>query len=326
MDKPGFYFCLCPDSTLARAHARDMLAACGQDGAPLSVFWADEGLDGSFWDALTLQGLGVSQRNLFVRNAHLLPAEIWKKLSAALGTPRPGILPVFFLESAWEKGQPKLPAHLTKLRCFEFAEKKHWIWRAPALDARGVRRFIQEKASALGLSIRPEPLEVLGETLPPDAASISAAMEQLALLVEDGVVELAHTRNIAQYAPDLVLFELIRHIQEGRADKAWQAILREGDGGEGILFPLLGLMAREGRMLWQLQAGENIYVPQHVAGMKRKLAARLGDSGLAELFAALCEAEWSVKSGRLQPGQAMEKLIAELTLLFAPGKKHGAVG
>ena len=234
-----------------------------------------------------------------------------------LGVPRPGILPVFFLESVWEKGQPKLPPHLTKLRCLEFAEKKRWIWRAPALDARGIRRFIQERASALGLTIRPDAMEVLGESLPPDAASVSSAVEQLSLLAHDGVIELEHTRNIARYTPDLVLFDLIRHVQEGRADKAWHAVLREGDSGDGILFPLLGLMAREGRMLWQLQAGESVYVPQHVAGMKRQLAARLGSAGLARIFAALCEAEWSVKSGRLQPGQSLERLIAELTLLFA---------
>ena len=302
---------------LAREHARSMLSACGQGDAPLSIFWADEGLDGGFWDALTLQGLGGTRKNLFIRNAQLLSSEVWKKLSAVLGVPRPGILPVFFLESVWEKGQPKLPPHLTKLRCLEFAEKKRWIWRAPALDARGIRRFIQERASALGLTIRPDAMEVLGESLPPDAASVSSAVEQLSLLAHDGVIELEHTRNIARYTPDLVLFDLIRHVQEGRADKAWHAVLREGDSGDGILFPLLGLMAREGRMLWQLQAGESVYVPQHVAGMKRQLAARLGSTGLARIFAALCEAEWSVKSGRLQPGQSLERLIAELTLLFA---------
>jgi len=303
-----------------------MLSACGQGDAPLSIFWADEGLDGGFWDALTLQGLGGTRKNLFIRNAQLLSSEVWKKLSAVLGVPRPGILPVFFLESVWEKGQPKLPPHLTKLRCLEFAEKKRWIWRAPALDARGIRRFIQERASALGLTIRPDAMEVLGESLPPDAASVSSAVEQLSLLTHDGVIELEHTRNIARYTPDLVLFDLIRHVQEGRADKAWHAVLREGDSGDGILFPLLGLMAREGRMLWQLQAGESVYVPQHVAGMKRQLAARLGSAGLARIFAALCEAEWSVKSGRLQPGQSLERLIAELTLLFASTPKCDMAG
>lgn len=307
---------------LARDHARSMLSACGQGDAPLNVFWADEGLDDTFWDTLTLQGLGFTGKNLFVRNAQALPAETWKKLSAALGTPRAGILPVFFLESAWEKGQPKLPAHMAKLRCFEFAEKKRWIWRAPALAAHTMRRFLQERAASLGVSIQPDAIEILGEILPPDAASILAALEQLSLLAENGVVTSEHTKNIAQYAPDLVLFDLIRHIQEGRADRAWRSILRESEGGDAVLFPLLGLMAREGRLLWQLRAGENVYVPQHVAGMKRQLAARIGFIGLARLFNALCEAEWSVKSGRLQVGQALERLIAELTLLFAPAQKH----
>ena len=284
-----------------------MHGVCCRPAGRVTRLSAYSGRMRGFWDALTRQGLGGTRKNLFIRNAQLLSSEVWKKLSAVLGVPRPGILPVFFLESVWEKGQPKLPPHLTKLRCLEFAEKKRWIWRAPALDARGIRRFIQERASALGLTIRPDAMEVLGESLPPDAAS-------------------EHTRNIARYTPDLVLFDLIRHVQEGRADKAWHAVLREGDSGDGILFPLLGLMAREGRMLWQLQAGESVYVPQHVAGMKRQLAARLGSAGLARIFAALCEAEWSVKSGRLQPGQSLERLIAELTLLFASTPKCDMAG
>lgn len=101
-----------------------MLASCGYNDCPVTVFWADEGLGEKFWDVLTLQGLGSSRQTLFIRNAQILSAEVWKKLSGALGIPRPGIMPVFFFEGAWEKGQPKLPAYLTRLKCFEFADKK----------------------------------------------------------------------------------------------------------------------------------------------------------------------------------------------------------
>lgn len=322
MDKPGFYFCICPDSLLAREHVHDMLASCGYNDCPVTVFWADEGLGEKFWDVLTLQGLGSSRQTLFIRNAQILSAEVWKKLSGALGIPRPGIMPVFFFEGAWEKGQPKLPAYLTRLKCFEFAGKKRWIWRSPSLDSRGIRNFLQERAKFRNLTLEPNTLEILEEILPPDAAAISAVVEQLALLVDDGVVRPEHTKEIASYVPDMVLFDLIRHIQDGRLDKALELVLREGDNSDGVLFPLLTLMTREARILWQLLAGENVYVPQHIVGLKRRLAANLGFRGIAKIFAALSKAEWNVKSGQLQPGQALEELIAELVRLFTFPRKH----
>ena len=105
MEKPGFFFCICPDSTLLREWMeRELLAPLAEQAkngasslmgglvparsaAPdIQTFWADEGLDRRFWDALTLLGMDGRQRVLIVRGAHLLSAEIWKKLSATLST------------------------------------------------------------------------------------------------------------------------------------------------------------------------------------------------------------------------------------------------
>ena len=128
MDRPGFFFCICPDAALLREYVEKELVAplaSGDSGAPgpdVHTFWGDEGLDRRFWDALTLLGMDGRSRVLVVRGAPQLPADVWKKLSSLLGTPRPGVLPVFCLECPWEKGQPKLPAHVAKLKCLAFAE------------------------------------------------------------------------------------------------------------------------------------------------------------------------------------------------------------
>ena len=163
MDIPGFYFCLCPDSTLAREHVDGLLKRVNAVGREREIrtFWADEGLDGRFWEALTMQGLTERPRALLVRGAQTLTAEVWKKLSAVLATPRPDILPVFFLESLWEKGQPKLPAHIAKLRCLEFADKQGWVWRSAGLDARALRKHVQQRAAALELRLTPDALDAL---------------------------------------------------------------------------------------------------------------------------------------------------------------------
>ena len=320
MDIPGFYFCLCPDSTLAREHVDGLLKRVNAVGREREIrtFWADEGLDGRFWEALTMQGLTERPRALLVRGAQTLTAEVWKKLSAVLATPRPDILPVFFLESLWEKGQPKLPAHIAKLRCLEFADKQGWVWRSAGLDARALRKHVQQRAAALELRLTPDALDALCAVVPPDAAAVRGVLEQLALASGDGEVGVELVRNMAESAPEVIIFEFIRHLQSGNSAAVWRTLLREGDGGESLLFPLLALLTREARLLWQIQAGENVWLPQQTANLKRSLASRLGTSGLANLFAVLMEAEWAVTSGRRQPLQALEELVGSLTLAFTP--------
>ena len=320
MDIPGFYFCLCPDSNLAREHVDGLLKRVNAVGREREIrtFWADEGLDGRFWEALTMQGLTERPRALLVRGAQTLTAEVWKKLSAVLATPRPDILPVFFLESLWEKGQPKLPAHIAKLRCLEFADKQGWVWRSAGLDARALRKHVQQRAAALELRLTPDALDALCAVVTPDAAAVRGVLEQLALASGDGEVGVELVRNMAESAPEVIIFEFIRHLQSGNSAAVWRTLLREGDGGESLLFPLLALLTREARLLWQIQAGENVWLPQQTANLKRSLASRLGTSGLANLFAALMEAEWAVKSGRRQPLQALEELVGSLTLAFTP--------
>ncbi len=331
MPGPGFFFCICPDAALLREYMERELFASPEGGASdtpdVQLFWADEGLDRRFWDSLTLLDMSGRRKVLVVRGAHLLPADIWKKLSAVLGTPRSGVLPVFCLECAWEKGQPKLPAHIGKLKCLSFAETKKWIWRSAGLDARSLRPYVQKQAAALGLRLVPEALNNLAEMLIPDAAAVRGVLEQLSLASADGSVDVALVRQMTEFTPDAMIFDFIRRLENGDARAVWKTLLREGDGGESLLFPLLTLMAREARTLWQMNAGEKVFVPQYVEAEKRRLANRLGFEGISRIFMSLCRAELSVKSGARQPLQAMEELVADLSLEFtgaagaAPGRR-----
>jgi DNA polymerase-3 subunit delta len=340
MDRPGFFFCICPDAALLRSWMESELLAplidqAKQSGPSLmgglmpssssapdiQTFWADEGLDRRFWDALTLLGMDGRQRVLIVRGAHQLSAEVWKKLSSSLATPRPGVLPVFCMECPWEKGQPKLPAHIAKLKCLAFAEKQKWQWRSPGLEARTLRQYIQREAATLGLRMAPEALNTLAEMLIPDASAVRGVLEQLSLASQDGAVDVSLVRQMTEFTPDAVIFDFIRQLENGNARAVWKTLLREGDGGESLLFPLLTLMAREARLLWQMNAGEKVFVPQYVEAEKRRLAAKLGPAGLSAVFEALAAAEFSVKSGARSPLQAMESLVAELSLIFSAASR-----
>ena len=112
----GFLFCVCPDAALLKDTVNAFFASEGYASSDRLVFWGDEGLSPRFWEALTLQGLVSAHKCLTVRNAQLLPAETWKALSKSLGHPHEQALPVFCLEGPWEKGRPKLPAWLEKLK------------------------------------------------------------------------------------------------------------------------------------------------------------------------------------------------------------------
>lgn len=324
MDRPGFFFCICPDAALLREYVeRELLSPLTSASSlppDVQTFWADEGLDRRFWDALTLLGMDGRSRALVVRGAQQLPADVWKKLSSALGTPRSGVLPVFCLEGPWEKGQPKLPAHVAKLRCLAFAESRKWVWRSAGIDVRSLRQYVQKQASGMGLRLAPDALNTLSEMLIPDASAIHGVLEQLYLASPDGAVDVALVRQMTEFTPEAVIFDVIRQLENGNAKAVWKTLLREGDGGESLLFPLLTLMAREARMLWQMNAGDKVFVPQFVENEKRRLASRVGFEGLCRLFSALEKAELSVKSGARQPLQAMEELVATLSLVFAPSQ------
>ena len=156
MARPGFTFCICPDAGLIRAHIGALLAAqesaaAGQGAWERHTFWGDAELPKRFWEYLTLQGLTGVPRALVLRQAHLIPAATWKRLSAALGTPNDKAWLFVCLEVPWEKGQPKIPAHINKLRCLAFASQQDWVWRSAGLDDRTLKRHAQDRAKALGL-------------------------------------------------------------------------------------------------------------------------------------------------------------------------------
>lgn len=319
MERPGFYFGICPDAALLRETLeRDILAPFAAEAPELAIFWGDEDLDRRFWDALTLQGLGVSLKILVVRRAQEFPSETWKRLSQALATPRSGVFPVFCLEGPWEKGKPKLSAAIAHLKCLAFADKKGWIWRSAGLDGRSLRSYLQKQAKERGLRLSSDAVNMLAERLIPEASAVHGVLEQLSLAVKGGTVEAPLVRQVTEFAAEGVIFDLIRHLERGNSTEVWKTLVREGDGGESLLFPLLSLLAREGRLLWQMQAGEKVYCPQYVETEKRRLAKSLDFPGLTRLFETLEQAEYGVKSGAVQPVQAVERLAANLLLLFSP--------
>ena len=337
-ERPGFFLCICPDGQLVKRQVATQLAtwppapvagglmglgggASGGSGAGAAlewethVFWGDDELPRTFWELLTLQGLMARPRALVLRNAQALPAEVWKRLSQALGRPNPQTWPIICLGVAFDKGQPKIPAHLAKLPCFAFAEERGWVWRSPGLDERSLGRHIQGRARELGLRLSPEALETLTISLPPDAAAVDSELAKLSLL-SGGETVTPESAGLATFTSDFNIFQFLRALTSGQAETVWAQSLHEQARGDDLIFPLLGLLQREARLLWQVLAGETAAMRPQDIPAKKQLAARLGPAGLARLWDVMHTAELSIKSGRRSPAQALNALVGDLTLLF----------
>ena len=318
MDRAGFTFCICPDGLLIRRHVAVELAAHASSGGAWQrhVYWGDEDLPSAFWEHLNLPGLFATRCALVIRRAEALPAAVWKRISALLASPKEYCWPFFCLETTWERGQAKIPPHITKLGCFAHADSQGWIWRHAGLDEKSLRTFVQKESQMRRLRFEQGALELLCAGLIPDANAVSAELDKLELAAADGAVSMDLAAQAA-HVPPFDIFRFLRLVQAGRTRNAWTDVLRARRANEGLLFPLLGLLIREAKLLWQLLQGENVRAHPAEMGAKRNLALRLGHHGLASLFKLLFLADLSVKSGERQPDQALDALVADLSLLLA---------
>jgi DNA polymerase-3 subunit delta len=211
---------------------------------------------------------------------------------------------------------------VAKLKCFVHADSRGWIWRHAGLDDKALRSFVQKESKARKLRFAQGALELLCAGLIPDASAVAAELDKLALAAADGHVSVELAAQAA-HVPAFDIFRFLRLIQGGRVQTAWADVLRARRANEGLLFPLLGLLIREARLLWQILHGESVRAYPAELSAKRKLASRLGDDGLTRLFRLLFLADLAVKSGARQPEQALDALVADLSLLLAaPHSAH----
>ncbi len=330
MTRPGFYFCICPDSGLIREHIEELAMQFAPVGGSWErhVYWGDEEMAQGFWDHLTLQGLFQVPRLLILRNAHTLTAAAWKALSSALQRPHASSFLIVCLEGVWEKKQPKIPAIVAKQRCLVFAEKQGWVWRHAGFEGAAplMRRYIQERAQGLGLRLGQGVLDTLVAAMPPDALSIHAELQKIALAArgsgEDGgaVVDAALIHEWSQtrdFVPESNIFSFISCIESGNIRAAWQEIHRSQKDVDALFFPFLTLFAREMRTFWQILDGETVRLSPYLMREKELCARKLGYEGITKVLASLVQAEYGLKSGAYSSDQALDRLVTELVQIFS---------
>lgn len=302
--------------------ATGMMGSGAEQSWDRQAYWGDEALPPIFWEKLTLQGLFATPNALVVRNAQNIPADTWKRLSSALATPNDLAWPIFCLEVGLERGKYKVPAHIQKLKCLSFADKKGWVWRSAGLDAKGMRSFIQHACRERGLQLAPQALEALMGAMPEDATAASNELDKIALACGDKNIVTKEMAQLINHTPNIDIFAFIKALQSGNASMVWREVLREKGSGDSLVFPFLGMLIREARLLWQLLVGEEVRLPPYILDEKKRMAQQLGHMALARIWNIALEAERGIKTGERNVDQAMDAMVANLSSLFASHTKQ----
>ncbi|UYH53084.1 DNA polymerase III subunit delta [Lawsonia intracellularis] len=319
----GFIFCICPDSTILQQQLEELVTAQYVSNKwEKSVYWGDEELPKKFWDNLTLQNLFTNKQIVVLRNAHLLPVDIWKNISSIISKPNQYLWLIFCLEALWEKRQPKLPAHIQKLPCFIFAQKQKWIWSSPGVDERNLKQFIKTQATSIGLTFEPHTLETLSNLLPTDAATIKSELLKIKLSHSDSLPISTQQLNVISHTANTFdIFIFLKQLESGNALQVWTSILHEQQKEEDPLFFILTMLQREAKTLWQLLMGETVTGYPNELSKKTQLAKYIGIKGITKMWDALYFAEVTVKSGEGSSIQALETLISTLLPLFTKAQE-----
>ncbi len=319
--RPGFYFCICPDSTLLKQHIQGLLQSKEGDWRQ-KVFWADEEIPDTYWQTLTLSSLMEKPKAVVLRKAEKGTNQVWEKLSSVLDRFRPNIWPFFCVENDWVRGKPSLPSGLTKQKYWQVAKKKGWIWQSPGLSKSEVKEIIERWAKQKAVFIPPEVFQAICQLLPQDASVVQNELKKLELLTADTKKISLEDLRVISFQSEMDIFQFLRALESpGREADLWRQIFRSQLASQTeMLLPFLSLMLREVRLMWQLISGEEqkVKLPASVKQEKKRLALKLGKKSLIPIWTLILEAETGMKSGEKTSDQAFEMLMSGLMEIFNP--------
>ena len=319
--RPGFSFCICPDPERLRTHIRLALQHPPEMNWEQKVFWGDEDLPSSFWEALSLPNLMGPPRALVLRRAHGLTVDFWKTLSPHLKGFKRSIWPFFCLEGKWTKNKPTIPKTIQSRPYWKVAANNQWIWQDPGLTRNSLPKEVSQWARTHQITFDQGVLQAFCQSLPLETFALHNELEKLSLHLGSRKTVSQADLALFEHPMDMDMFTFLRSIQDkGQRFSSWKKILADqGNSGSEMLFPFLGLLTWETRTMWQLASGEDnaVRLPPSIKSMKKSMASRLGLLKLAQIFDLVLEAETSVKSGRRTLDQALECIVPELMRVFS---------
>jgi DNA polymerase-3 subunit delta len=174
-----------------------------------------------------------------------------------------------------------------------------------------------------GVRLAPGVAAALCARVPPSLDLLDQELAKLATYVgPGGSVGMAEVEALVPPSREESVFALMDAVGEGRGPQAFALLRRMLGQGEEPL-GLLALLARQVRLL--VQAGDVLAagggperlaaaagLPPYVARRMLAQARGFGEADLTAALAAVWEAEWAVKSGRLDEASALTLAVARL--------------
>lgn len=284
----------------------------------LDVFrMGEDGLEEALAAAETLP-LAGGWRYVVVREAQRLTPREVKLLSSFLEHP-PESAVLILMAVGLKKNAPLIKACREKALVVE-----------ATLSRREVPLWIKSRFEARGLRVNGRAIPYLLEMLGEDLMALEAAVEKLALFHQgDHPVELEEVVSLVVPSAERAVYELTDRLMLGDVDQALKILrrlLKQGEDPNRVLFiltrhylRLLHYKALRDDGLSDREIASELKIPAHMewtlSSRLRPQVSRLGEEGLRRSLSALLEAERDLKTGRVEPGDALVGTVIRLASL-----------
>ncbi len=313
--RPNFYLCFSPDIGLIQEEVQKILETFNLTNWKKKVFWAEE-LEENFWSTFTSSSLFGPGQIIWVRKAENLEVSFWQEAKKYLLSKRSSTFSIFCFEASWNKKRlPPIPSWFNKHPVYQLAKKQKWIFAAPELKENQKRAFILEKIKAAQKEISPPLLNQLLPLLPDDTKALMQELEKIILISEQKIQE--KDFSLLNTFSEEDVYQLFNSLLNKDYPNLWRN-LQEQTKAKELIFPLLGLLRREAKVLWLLYYNQDneVNMPVFIKQKKKFLAQKLGVSRIAALLDLVLICEFKIKSGESSPEETFDYLLLSLSRLF----------
>ena len=201
---------------------------------------------------LGIGSLMAETRVVLLRNVEKLPASAQKPIAAALRNLSPGTIVVVDAQSAedYRRKGPPVAADLRK-----FFEAEGQIAEASAPSDRELPMWVSEEAAARGKTMPPAVARAFVEAVGTHVGLTLNELEKLVTFVgpEQSEITVADVEAVVCGERENTVFDLVDAIGRRDARTALSVLpgLLPASGAQGAAMPLLAMIARQLRLVWQ---------------------------------------------------------------------------
>ncbi|GAB6888354.1 DNA polymerase III subunit delta [Desulfothermus okinawensis JCM 13304] len=319
--RPGYFFCICPDFEVTYEFIDSTLNRFPGKWEQ-KIIWGDENVTTPFFEYLMTSPLTNVNLAVILRHAEKLPQNFWDKLSNFLNRFNPQVCPFICIESQWNRGSPPNLKFLKNKKYYKFAQKKKWIFMHQGVSNDFILSYLKKWSTAHGITLSKDVIFALMEILPgnqnKNELGLSAIKNELQKLVALNKKQI-ELKDLSVISPsfEFNVFDLINSIEGiSNRKKVWSIILKNSINSQGDIIPIIKLLLREAKMLWQLLKGEPVFLPYSVKGKKMSLANKLGEKKIIDMYNVVLNAELNLKTSNTNPKIVLENLVATLQNFF----------